>query len=146
MVYTLLFFPSKCSLFHNSNIFGSCVIHILYTVCAKIKKNNSGAKRLIYVPDWEFSIPVAKLYHVKGYETREGMEAGMRWKRVTTLAWSVTFHSHKPGPVNYGPGRISNVWFSADVKTVPTVYTCWLPLHTSDWLIDWFTAKDRLCR
>jgi hypothetical protein len=29
---------SKCSLFHNSNVFGSCVIHILYTGCAKIKK------------------------------------------------------------------------------------------------------------
>jgi hypothetical protein len=40
MVYTLRFFPSlKCSLFHNSNVFGSCIIHILYTVCAKIKKN-----------------------------------------------------------------------------------------------------------
>ena len=47
MVYTLHFFSSKCSLFHNSNIFGSCIIHILYTGCAKIKKNNSGAKRLI---------------------------------------------------------------------------------------------------
>ena len=47
MVYTLrFFFFSKCSLFHNSNVFGSCIIHILYTGCAKIKKNNSGAKRL----------------------------------------------------------------------------------------------------
>ena len=37
-------------MFHNSNIFGSCIIHILYTGCAKIKKkNNSGAKRLMYV-------------------------------------------------------------------------------------------------
>ena len=27
-------------------MFGSCIIHILYTGCAKIKKNNSGAKRL----------------------------------------------------------------------------------------------------
>ena len=36
MVYTLRFFPSKCSLFHNSNLFGSCFIHILYTECAKI--------------------------------------------------------------------------------------------------------------
>ena len=35
MVYTLRFF---FSLFHNSNVFGSCVIHILYTGCAKIKK------------------------------------------------------------------------------------------------------------
>ena len=25
------FFSSKCSLFHNSNVFGSCIIHILYT-------------------------------------------------------------------------------------------------------------------
>jgi len=33
------FFPSlKCRLFHNSNIFDSCFIHILYTECAKIKK------------------------------------------------------------------------------------------------------------
>jgi len=23
-------------LFHNSNVFGSCIIHILYTGCAKI--------------------------------------------------------------------------------------------------------------
>ena len=38
MVYTVRFFSSKCSLFHNSNLFGSCVIHILYTVCANIKK------------------------------------------------------------------------------------------------------------
>ena len=46
MVYTRLFFPSKCSLFHNSNVFSSCIINILYTGCAKIKKNNYGAKRL----------------------------------------------------------------------------------------------------
>ena len=48
MLYTLLFFfISKCNLFHNANLFGSCVIHILYTECAKIEKNNSGAKRLM---------------------------------------------------------------------------------------------------
>ena len=28
-------------MFHNSNLFGSCIILILYTQCAKIKKNNS---------------------------------------------------------------------------------------------------------
>ena len=44
MVYTLLFSSSKCSLFHNSNVFGSCIIHILYTGCAKIKRNNSVLK------------------------------------------------------------------------------------------------------
>ena len=49
MLYTLrFFFSSKCSLFHNVNLFGSCIIHILYTGCAKIKKNNnSGAKGLM---------------------------------------------------------------------------------------------------
>jgi hypothetical protein len=48
-MYVLSVFSSaKCCLFHNSNVFGSCIIHILYTGCAKIKKkNNSGAKRLI---------------------------------------------------------------------------------------------------
>ena len=47
MLYTLRFFSSsKFSLFHNSNVFGSCIIHILYTACVKIKKNNPGAKRL----------------------------------------------------------------------------------------------------
>jgi len=46
MVYNLrFFFSSKCSLFHNSNVFGSCIIHILYTGVLKLK-NNSGTKRL----------------------------------------------------------------------------------------------------
>ena len=41
------FFSSKCSLFHNAKLFGSCIIHILSTGCAEIKKkNNSGAKEL----------------------------------------------------------------------------------------------------
>ena len=30
------FFSSKCHLFHNATFFGSCIIHILNTVCAKI--------------------------------------------------------------------------------------------------------------
>ena len=49
MLYTLRFFlSSKCSLFHNANLFGSCIIHILHTECAEIKKkNNSSAKGLI---------------------------------------------------------------------------------------------------
>ena len=31
-------FSSKCCLFHNATFYGSCVIHISYTGCAKIKK------------------------------------------------------------------------------------------------------------
>jgi hypothetical protein len=39
MVYIVRFFLFKMQFFpHNSNVFGSCVIHILYTGCAKIKK------------------------------------------------------------------------------------------------------------
>ena len=37
-LYSPFFFSSKCSLFHNANQFGSCIIHILYTECDKIKK------------------------------------------------------------------------------------------------------------
>ena len=60
MVYTLSFFPlqndfkhgiysqffpsSKCSFI----VFGSCIIHILYRGVLKLKKNNSGAKRLTF--------------------------------------------------------------------------------------------------
>ena len=36
MLYTLRFFSSKCSLFHNANLFGSCIIHILYTYSTNI--------------------------------------------------------------------------------------------------------------
>ena len=37
-IYSPFFSSSKYNLFHNSNVFGSCIIHILYTGCAKIKK------------------------------------------------------------------------------------------------------------
>ena len=49
MVYTLSFFSSKFSLFHNSNVFGTCIIHILYklyTGCAKIKKKIISASKV----------------------------------------------------------------------------------------------------
>ena len=50
MVYTLRFFLFKMQFFfHNSTVFGSCNIHILYTGVLKLKKNNSGAKRLMQV-------------------------------------------------------------------------------------------------
>jgi len=44
-------------LFHNANFFGSCIIHILYTECAEIKKNNSGAKGL------SLSYPTGRVIH-----------------------------------------------------------------------------------
>jgi hypothetical protein len=36
MLHTIQFFSSKCCLFHNATFFGSCIIHILHTGCAKI--------------------------------------------------------------------------------------------------------------
>ena len=36
MVYTLRFSSSKCSLFHNSNVFGSCIIHVVYIYSTNI--------------------------------------------------------------------------------------------------------------
>jgi len=65
MVYILRFFlSSKCSLFHNSNIFGSCIIHILYTGCAKIKKYNSDAKRLTVEEYVESQVEMREETHV----------------------------------------------------------------------------------
>ena len=49
MVYTLRFFfslSSKCSLFHNYNVFGSCIIFYIQGVL-KFKKNYFGAKSLM---------------------------------------------------------------------------------------------------
>jgi len=37
-IHSPFFFSSKCSLFHNSNVFGSCIIHILFTGVLKLKK------------------------------------------------------------------------------------------------------------
>jgi len=46
MVYTVRFFSSKCSLFHNFNVFGSCIIHILYTGVLKLKEIISAPKNV----------------------------------------------------------------------------------------------------
>jgi len=32
-IYSPFFSSSKCSLFHKSYVFGSCIIHIIYRVC-----------------------------------------------------------------------------------------------------------------
>ena len=61
MVYTLRFFPLQNEVFHNSNVFGPCIIHTLYTGCAKMKKYNSGAKRLI-TPFYIFFKPKLALF------------------------------------------------------------------------------------
>ena len=47
MVYTHRFSSSKCSLFHNCNVFGSLLFTFYIQGVLKLKKINSGAKRLI---------------------------------------------------------------------------------------------------
>ena len=46
MLYNLHFFSSKCRLFHNATLFGFCITYILNTVCTKIWKKKSVARRL----------------------------------------------------------------------------------------------------
>jgi len=68
MLYTLrFFFSSKCSLFHNANFLGSCIIHILYTVCAEIKKNNSHTKGLRYYSIYIYREQPNKTTRNQGY-------------------------------------------------------------------------------
>jgi hypothetical protein len=45
-LYSPFFFSSKCSLFHSANLFGPCIIHILYTGCAEIKKKKFRRQRV----------------------------------------------------------------------------------------------------
>ena len=59
-------------MFHNSNLFGSCIIHISYTECAKIKKNYSGTKRLKWInPFWNkwFFLEIKKIERVSTEQT-----------------------------------------------------------------------------
>ena len=59
MVYTLRFFLLQCSLFHNSNVFGFCIIHILYIYSTNI--GTKYFKRGIYSPS--FSPSKCSLFH-----------------------------------------------------------------------------------
>ena len=59
MLYTLRLFSSKCSLFHNANFFGSCIIHILYTEFAEIKK-----KIIIPAPKGQRIVKIRQEYSV----------------------------------------------------------------------------------
>ena len=63
-IYSPFLSSSKCSLFHNSNVFGSCIIHILYTECAKIKKK-SGSKRLIILEPYATQSSLSAILQVR---------------------------------------------------------------------------------
>ena len=64
------FFYSKCSLFHISNVCVSCIIHILYTGCAKIFKNNSGSKRLMAILDNYMFWPLLAIFRLSSRELK----------------------------------------------------------------------------
>ena len=88
-LYSPFFFSSKCSLFHNANFFGSGIIHILYTECAKIKKKKkkSGAKGLRGMR-WErnmlpvFGWGICQNYNVKMFKNEIVREEFLRNKRL----------------------------------------------------------------
>jgi hypothetical protein len=77
MVYTLRFFSSsKCSWFHNSNVFGSCIIHILYIYSTNI--GTEYFKNGVYSPFFfplqnavcfiilSFLVPVLFAFYIQG--------------------------------------------------------------------------------
>jgi len=63
-------------LFHNANLFGSCIIHILYTGCAKIKENNSGAKGLMDQRNF------VQLYEI--LDTNQHLQIRRRYETMTS--------------------------------------------------------------
>jgi len=52
-------------LFHNSNIFGSCIIHILYTGCAKIKKKKFRRQKVKNAIPFFFTFEGGIFYKIK---------------------------------------------------------------------------------
>ena len=61
MTYNLRFSSSKCSFFIIPSYLVPFVIRILYTGCAKIKKNNSGAKMLSVLKSFPVRVSQNKL-------------------------------------------------------------------------------------
>ena len=99
MVYAFLLFPfSKCSLFHNSNVYGCCIIHILYTGCVKIKKKTFRRQKVKYFDKCLFCItfPSSLLVSdVIGYVHRHGSAEStapilrVRWTDIALRGWTI---------------------------------------------------------
>ena len=88
------FSSSKFGFFHNSNVFGSCIIHILYTVFAKIKKkNNSGAKRL---NSWHICPERVSIWHSKH-------KINLLYGPFLRTLWSLPTNFMVPSYEPYGP-------------------------------------------
>ena len=108
MLYTLRFFSSKCSLFHNANLFGSCIIHVLFTGCAEIKKNNSGAKGLITQklgtkPQNIFSPPIPVSYTPITQKVNTFMNISINFVMLRTL---IALESNTPSVITLKPDTV----------------------------------------
>ena len=118
-LYSPFFFCTKCSLFHNANLFGSCIIHILYTGCAEIKKkNNSGAKGLNELWRWNRQ-SVPKRRHIK-----------FRRRGITHMK-----ECNNKRAVNSG------TWTDRLARQQPASPA----LHTTQYKPQWRTARNSYC-
>jgi hypothetical protein len=98
VIYTLRVFSSKMQFLYNSKVFGFCIIHILYTGCTKIKKTNSGAKKVkhgIYSPFFllkmqffiilKYLVPVLFTFYIEGVLKFKINSGAKRLNMVYTL-------------------------------------------------------------
>ena len=98
MLHTLRFFSSKCLLFHNATFFGSCVIHILYTECAKIKKKKFRRQRVNYPTPWS-RVLLAKLTgsqtvaHFSAFNGTRRFATAFTKARHKSLFWATSIKS-----------------------------------------------------
>ena len=98
-----VFFSSKCSFFHSANLFGSCIIHILYIGVLKLKKNNnSGAKGLSAVTEKSGS-----LLAWQGASLGCGWRYGPQYGGWMLIYWiSIRRQPTKGGPAAWGLGKV----------------------------------------
>ena len=103
-----MFFSSKCSFFHSSNVFGSCIINILYTGYAKIKKKIPTPKKLKRSAN-------TKVFHISLFIKRVYralpplLECSWpHFKRQLTVSHSFWYHGHLGRPhTGEAPAKIA---------------------------------------
>ena len=103
MVYTLrFFFSSKCRLFHNSNVFGSCIIHILYIYSTNI--STEYFKHGLYSPFFSlqnadcfiilaYLVPVLFIFYIQGVLKLKKNNSGATRLRTSRSRYILVFPS-----------------------------------------------------